>query len=468
MTNLQKSKFFIFLALATMLLMTAGCSDDNDPADPPAPEPELQTPDWTEATHGKVDPNFEVVFNQDTVQRLDIVISAALWQTMLEDMTATFGDFGAGGLLPPPGSITENPIWVEGSVFHNDSQWYKVGIRFKGFSSLGGAWAMGVGKLPLKLDFDEWEETYPRIENQRFHGFKKLTLANAIEDKSLMRDKVAADMFRAAGLVAPHTAFYRVFLDYGEGPEYFGLYTMIESVDNTVLKTQYNDNDGNLYKPEGPGASFEEGTFSEQWFEKKTNEDNSNWADIQNVFSAVHSSLRQTDPAAWRTNLEQVFNVSRFINWLAINTVIQNWDTYGKMPHNYYLYNDPDTGRLDYIPWDNNEAFSEGKKGGALSLAMDEVGDDWPLIRFLLDDPAYLEAYKNSVQQVTEGFFNSGEIVAVYQANANLIGPFVVGPDGEQPGYTFLTNQEDFSIAITELITHAGERTSAVDEYLAD
>lgn len=37
----------------------------------------------------------------------------------------------------------------------------------------------GDSKLPLKLDFDEFEDDYPEIENQRFYGFKQLSLANA-------------------------------------------------------------------------------------------------------------------------------------------------------------------------------------------------------------------------------------------------------------------------------------------------
>ncbi len=468
MLRIRRNTFPRFLITVFILSLAAGCDMDNDPSSPTDPGSELETPDWTEATHGRVDPDYDIVFAQDTVQRLDIEVSEQSWQAMLADMTTNYGEFGSGAPLPPPGSVTENPIWVAGSVFHEGTEWYKVGIRFKGFSSLGGAWAMGVEKLPLKLDFDEFEDDYPPIDDQRFHGFKKLSLANGIEDKSLMRDKVVADVFRDMGLVAPRTAFYRIHIDHGDGPEYFGLYTMIEVVENTVLKTQYADDDGNLYKPEGPGASFEAGSFAEQWFEKKTNEDSSDWADIQGVFSALHSDLRLTDAAAWRSGLEQVLNVPRFIDWLAVNTVIQNWDTYGKMPHNYFLYHDPDTDLLDWIPWDNNEALCEGKQGGALSLALDTVGDEWPLIRFLMDDPEYRAAYRSRIEQTASGTFEPGGMMAAYQTTADLIGPHVIGPDGEQPGHTFLIDPSDFNAAVAELTAHVGERATAVAEYLAE
>ena len=42
----------------------------------------------------------------------------------------------------------------------------------------------GILKLPFKLDFDEFEDDYPQIDNQRFYGFKKLSLKNNYDDQS--------------------------------------------------------------------------------------------------------------------------------------------------------------------------------------------------------------------------------------------------------------------------------------------
>ena len=64
-----------------------------------------------------------------------------------------------------------------------------------------------------------------------------------------------------------------------------------------------------------------------------------------------------------------------------MNAVIQDWDTYGAMSHNYYLYHDPETDRLVWISWDHNEAFSSRGRGDT-SLDKASVGDNWPLIRY--------------------------------------------------------------------------------------
>ena len=90
---------------------------------------------------------------------------------------------------------------------------------------------------------------------------------------------------------------------------------------------------------------------------------------ISRRFSGLCTAdTRISNAEAWRAGLEAVFDVDGFLNWLAVNTVIQNWDTYGLMSHNYYLYNDPISGLLTWIPWDNNEAFKTGNMRTALSL----------------------------------------------------------------------------------------------------
>ncbi len=47
----------------------------------------IDTPDWTEATHGKsADPDYTTVFPQDQVQRLDITISNDDWDAIQSDL----------------------------------------------------------------------------------------------------------------------------------------------------------------------------------------------------------------------------------------------------------------------------------------------------------------------------------------------------------------------------------------------
>lgn len=434
---------------------------------------DFEATDWTDDTHSKsADPNFEEVFEDEAVKRLDIVITEERWQSMLDDMTSLYGAFGgSGGPGGGPGGggladVDEDPIFVPGDIMYNGKEWYRVGVRFKGNSSLQSSWTSGILKLSFKLDFDEFEDQYPQIDNQRFYGFKKLSLKNNYNDKSMLREKVATDVFRDAGIASSHAAFYTVYVDHGGGPQYFGVYTLVEEVDDTVIDTQFSNNDGNLYKPDGTGASFVQGTFTEDVFVKKTNEDEADFSDVQSVFTALHSSERTTDPATWRANLEGVFDTDTFLKYLAVNTVIQNWDTYGRMTHNYYLYNNPDTEKLSWIPWDSNEALQEGNQQGALNLDFSDLnGSAWPLIGYLYQDDTYRAQYDAYVRDVVDNAFSVSSIQSKYATNSALVEPYA---NLEVYGYSFLSSSSDFQAAINQLNSHVSARATAVNNYLND
>ncbi|WP_445776102.1 CotH kinase family protein [Shewanella sp.] len=447
----------------TETVTSTDTTDTETSTDTDVDDADFEATDWTDETHSKnVDPNFDEVFSDTEVKRLDIVVTQTRWQSMLDNLTDLYGTFGrtsSSSLVDE-----DDPIFVPAEVFYNGTQWYRVGIRFKGNSSLQTSWQQGILKLALKLDFDEFEDDYPQIKNQRFYGFKKFSLKNNFDDESMLREKVAADVFKDAGLAVSHTGFYTLYIDHGDGPEYFGLYTLVEEVDDTLIDTQFSSDEGNLYKPEDDGAMFVEGSFNQDDFEKKTNEDDEDWSDIEALFSALHDDTYTSDPATWRTNLEAVFDVDVFLKYLAVNGIIQNWDTYGRMPHNYYLYNNPETSKLTWIPWDNNEAFQDGKQGGALALNFSDLNSSsWPLISKLYADDVYRERYNEYLLEVISDAFETNKMQAKYNTYSALIEPYATT---EMSGYTFLESTSDFYNAVDTLLEHAEDRATAVDNYL--
>jgi len=73
------------------------------------PDTDFEVTDWTEAAHSNdADQNFDAVFDDTQVKRLDFVVTTERWQSMLDDMTATYGEFGVpagsdGNLYKPEG-----------------------------------------------------------------------------------------------------------------------------------------------------------------------------------------------------------------------------------------------------------------------------------------------------------------------------------------------------------------------------
>ena len=378
-------------------------------------------------------------------------------------------------VLPPrSGGSTgaRDPIWKPCTVRFEGLTWWNVGVRFKGYSSLREAWSSGSYKLPLRVEFDHFEDEYPEIDDQRFHGFRTLALANGAMDASLIREKVLGDLLRESGVPAPRSAFYRVHIDVDGTPRYFGLYTVVEVPDRPLFERRFGAAGGNLYKPDGPpatsAASWQDGLpINDTSFPKKSNEEQADWSDVAAAIAALHADRSAAD--AWRRELDRRFDAAGFLRWLAINTVVQNWDSYGLTCHNYYLYGDPsEGGRLHWIPWDQNLSFGTATSPGALlPLDLATVGDELPLIRFLMDDSVYAEVYWGEVERFVGGPFAEGSIEARLRVAHELVGPHVTGADGERPGYTLLREPEAFELSIEELVAHVVSRRAATADALA-
>ncbi len=453
---------FFFLAIVSV-----SCSTENEEQ---LTNTDFLTPDWTESTHGKeINPNYTEVFPQDKVNTLEITMTDSDWEFIQADMEEKFGSaFGIGGNQPGGGAVggggiptfgTDDPDYVAVSLKFNGLEWYKVGFRLKGNSTLSTSWRNGIYKLPFRLDFDEFEEQYAQIENQRFYGFNELSFSPGANDNTLIREKVGADIFRRAGIASSQTAFYKVFINFGSGIKYCGVYTMVEVVDDTMIKNQFGSDDGNIYKPESAFKSF-----IEDEFEKKNNKGEADFSDVQAAIAALNSSTRNTDAPQWRASLETSFNVDHFIKWLAVNTTMHNWDTYGAMAHNYYLYNDADKG-LTWIPWDNNEAMSNRGKRSELTLSLSGISNSWPLIRYIADDPVYYANYKEYVHEFAEQVFTVDSMNELFDTYHNLISPYVIGPEQtEEDKHTHLTSRASFQNDLTSLKQHVAAQAEAVNE----
>jgi hypothetical protein len=420
------------------------------------PEVDRENETWTAESHENgIDPDYDTVFPDDEVLRLDIMISADDWAAMQADLDANMGSTGGGpgGGRPggggPGGSadLDFTPIWAEATLEFEGNVWNHVGIRFKGNSSLNSAHSDG-SKYPLKLDFDEWEDLFPSVDNQRFFGFKQLNLSSNFNDLSFMREKVASDLFRDFGVPAAHAAFCEVYLDIGNGPEFAGVYTLVEEVDDTVYENQFVSNEGNLYKPDGDAATFAQGTWDTDELDLKTNEDIADYSDVTAFFDVLHDPSRTTDEEAWMSALEAVFNVDHFLRYLAVNQVVQNWDTYGMMTHNYFLYQDE--GALHWVPWDNNESLTEDRRS-PLSLSLSEVSDEWPIIRYIIDVEFYEVRYVELMREFVEFHFNATDMATLYDAHETTLSDVA------------LMENRRFSDAVDDLRDHAASREAAVD-----
>jgi len=298
-------------------------------------------------------------------------------------------------------------------------------------------------------------------------------------------------------LPAAETATYEVLINHGDGVESLGLYTAVEVIDDTAIARVFGDDSGNIYEGDGSAASFAAGTKDaiEESFQKENN-DTTDWADVEALYDVLHSSERTSDPAAWRAKLEAIFDVPSFLKWLGVSTLLEHWDTYGAMTHNYYLYNNPATGKLTWISWDHNfvlgamggggmrgnqaipnvanpavgagnqmpnNANAGGMRGpgggfGGQNNTFDKasITSDWPLIRYLLDDPTYYAAYIAALRE-TSNQFDAEALVQKYTALAATISPSAAQT----------ISLDDYNSAVTTLMERIKTRSADLKTFLA-
>ncbi len=131
-------------------------------------------------------------------------------------------------------------LWYDGELIPD------VGVRPKGNSSLMSAVQSGTSRFSLKVDLNFFNAA------RNLDGVKKLNFNNGFSDPTFIREVLAYEIFEEMGLPTPRTAFVDLWVN----DTHLGLYTMVEQIDKTFLSNHFEDNSGNLYKPEATAATL--------------------------------------------------------------------------------------------------------------------------------------------------------------------------------------------------------------------
>jgi len=238
-----------------------------------------------------------------------------------------------------------------------------VGIRSRGTGSRNGT------KPGLRVDFD-------RYTTQTFLGLKSFILRNQTQDASNMHERISMLLFRRLGVKTSRETFTKLYIN----EVYSGLYTIVESVDKTFLKTAFGDDNGHLYKYDYNGDDlpwyFEDKgldpiKYVPHPLKPETKEDD---PEPEKVVDIVRSVNNDSD-AAWRTNLEPYINWDNFLRHIAIENVLADQDgfngDYGI--NNFYWYRLANVKLFMWIPWDKSEAFKNGPTQAIFHNILDGV-----------------------------------------------------------------------------------------------
>jgi hypothetical protein len=294
-----------------------------------------------------------------------------LWQNLTDDYTN-----GSAIDNIPYRSVT---VEIDGFIINS------VGLRQKGVSSNV---TVSTTKKPLKINFGKF------VDGQKYDGVKKINLANGVGDPAIAKDKLAYNMFRFHGIPSPRVSHARVYIQ----DEYWGTYAMIEQIDKRYLKRNFADNDGNLWKNKGNYDLSWQGTDMNNYpFELQTNEEENNWSKLIEFVNVINN----TSDADFKVALENVFHVDEYLRVLAIDLLINNSDSYAERGRNWYLYHEPKSNKIHWLPWDYNLTFNRGVDG-ANDFDILNAENGKILIDRVLEVPEWKDRYLNYVCEILQ------------------------------------------------------------------
>ncbi|MDP2310656.1 MAG: CotH kinase family protein [Pseudomonadota bacterium] len=229
---------------------------------------------------------------------------------------------GSDPRTPVPGTFT----W--------GSESYPVSVHLKGNESFRDF----AGKPSLKVDFQE------QAGDTSFHGVRRLTLNNMVQDGSMLAEAGAYGFYAAMGLAAPRHGYARLIIN----GEPYGLYGIVETPDEQFLDRFVSD-EGNLYSG-GYGGDVSIGN-AENFDLEEAGDAGAPFADLEALCEAMD---RPTD---WWEALNEHFDRPALLGMWAVEIVSGQGDGYLGWANNFLLYDDVGAGRWVMIPWGADQAL---------------------------------------------------------------------------------------------------------------
>jgi spore coat protein CotH len=330
------------------------------------------------------------LFPDDRVQTVRVVLAVADWEAMRAGLKAK--------------QYYRADIWIDDELVQD------VAVRAKGSSSLMGAVMTREFRVGLKVDFNLFNSA------RSYHGMKKLVYNNGFGDPTLMKEFLGYELMAEMGIPSPRACFVDLWVN----DTHMGVYTQVEAVDACFVDENFDDSNGNLYKPEiaagkldwteedaasqaarerfaastatteslnvgggdleeiidrlgdeagwipgRPEVADESGTDAPRAIDAERVTDllvsaglktNEDQADYSRLYELLEVLNSETGEVS-TDDLERVLDVDEVLRYLAVSVAMVHLDNYISRGHNYYLYDNG--GKFSIIPWDMNMGFGK-------------------------------------------------------------------------------------------------------------
>jgi len=355
------------------------------------------------------------VFDSSVVARVDITINPDTLQWIYENVDSDI-EFHATFMFDN-GTINETEE--------------NIGFRLRGNTSRQSQ------KKSFKISINSFES------GRKFHGMEKLNLNGEHNDPSIIRSRICWDWLRQFNIAAPRSTHVQVYIN----GDYYGLYIMVEHIDEEFAESRFGNKDGNLYKCLYPadlkylGSDpdlYKEDLYGRRTYALKTNKEYDNYSDLAHFIDI----LNNTPLDNLECEIEKVFNLNAYLKIMALDVITGNWDGYIYNKNNFYLYYNTNTDRFEYIPYDLDNTFG-----------IDWFGRDWgtrdiydwrqhssevrPLYKRLLDVPEIRDRYSFYMKQILDILADNDSLSAAIDQIRGMISSSVMNDQYYPQDYGF-------------------------------
>jgi spore coat protein CotH len=278
-----------------------------------------------------------------------------------------------------------------------------VGVRSRGYGTRSGV------KPGLKIDFARYST------RGQFLGLRALVLDNLLQDKSMIRERVAMAFLRRFGVPASREAFARVFVN----GQYAGLYAMVEEVDTVFALRTLGDANGALFeyrwlRPYHAEYLGDDLDLYRPLFEPRAREYDS----VYNLYDPVRELFRAINDTPVETFREHVgtrLDLAATLRLVAADVLLGEVDGilgFAGM-NNFYLHRHSTTQRHQFLPWDKDYALVQW------NYPIMEGTSENVLVRRALEDPELRSLYTGllveAVGSATDGDWLEREAQRAYE-----------------------------------------------------
>jgi hypothetical protein len=285
-----------------------------------------------------------------------------------------------------------------------------------------------------------------------------MNLVGQHNDPSLLRYWMSLTTLNTNDLINSRSSYVKLYIN----GEYKGIYLNVEHIDDEFLEKRFiGDDHGNLYKCTwGADLKYKGSNQSSYYgpYELKTNKSENDYSDLIQFIQTLNSISDADFPCF----IEDYFEVELYLKTLAAEMIIGHWDGYAFNKNNYYLYQQPSSGKFVFIEYDMDNTFG-----------IDWFGIDWanrnlnnwhsndrPLVERLLSYPFYKDLFNSYLSQILNNLNVSGWYSNL-QAKKGLINSAVQTDSYYSMDYGF--QYSDFLNAIDN--NYGAHVTKGVAEY---